>query len=67
MIASEKASKSLTGILSSFLVLLLYSTLTAFPINNILSANESGKYEVGSIDTLKVKPEFHSSLLLSSD
>jgi hypothetical protein len=43
LIASEKASRSLIGILSSFLVFLDYKTLTALPMNRIFSASEGGK------------------------
>ena len=54
MIASEKASKSAIGILSSFLVLFDYKTLTALPMKRIFSARLGGKYEHGNIEILNV-------------
>jgi hypothetical protein len=35
-------------------------------MKSIFSANEEGKYEVGSMDILKVYIEFHSSSMVSS-
>jgi hypothetical protein len=66
MIASENALNSAIGILSSFFVFFDYNTLTAFPMNNIFSAKDGGKYEDGNIEILRVYTEFHSSSLESS-
>lgn len=58
--AAENACKSVIDILSSSLVFFDYNTLTAFPINNIFSANALDIYPYeGSILTLRVYRLFH--------
>ena len=66
MIALEKEFSSLTGILSSFGVLLDCSTFTALPMKRIFCPRLAGIYDVGNIDNLSVNREFQSSAIMAS-